>query len=200
LIQNYARNVQQFAAFNERGEPLSWDKIDKSTWRVKTAGSKSVEARYKYYANLLDAGSSLLNETEAYFNGTNLFMYIPERRMQPCRLKILAPQGWSIAIPLLPEEQQTYRAANYEELADSPAIASPTLIIDQFKHGAATYYLAYQGKVEYSQDKLAVQISRIVAEQVKLFGNVPFNNYWFLFHLAPSARWHGVEHTNSTSC
>jgi predicted metalloprotease with PDZ domain len=200
VIQNYARNVQEFAALNERGEPLPWDKIDKSTWRVRTAGSKLVVARYKYYANLLDAGSSLLNETEAYFNGTNLFMYIPERRMQPCRLKILAPAGWSIAIPLLLEEQQTYRAANYEELADSPAIASPTLIIDQFKQGTATYYLAYQGKVEFSQDKLATQISRIVAEQVKLFGTVPFDTYWFLFHLAPSARWHGVEHTNSTSC
>jgi predicted metalloprotease with PDZ domain len=199
LIQNYARNVQEFSVTGENGKPLDWQKTDKSTWRVKPAGSKFVQARYKYYANLLDAGSSLLNESEAYFNGTNLFMYVTDRRTHPCRLKLLFPKDWTIATSLTLESSQTYQASDYEELADSPLIASPTLTLHYFKQGTATYYLAFQGKLDYSLDQITQNISKIVAEQVKLFGSVPFDSYWFLYHIVPGGRWHGVEHARSAS-
>ncbi|MEW6732549.1 MAG: PDZ domain-containing protein [Acidobacteriota bacterium] len=199
LIQNYARNVREFNATNEQGKPLNWCKTEKSSWRVETDKARFVEVRYKYYANTLDAGSSLLDESEAYFNGTNLFMYLPGRRTQPCRLTIHCPQNWAIATALTRTEEQTFQAADYEELADSPLIASPTLIIHQFKHGTTNYYLAIQGKLEYDLKMLADQIGKIVAAQVKLFGTAPFENYWFLYHLPVEGRWHGVEHRDSTS-
>src|SRR5262249_43870428 len=132
VIQNYARNVQDFGASDESGRPLQWSKTDKSTWRVEASGTKAVRISYKYFANQLDGGSSMLNESEAYFNGTNLFMYLPERRYRPCGLKLLAPSDWTVATALTREGPTTFLAADYEELADSPLIAGPTLQTHQF--------------------------------------------------------------------
>lgn len=198
-IQNYARNVQDFTAVDESGRPLDWVKLDKSTWRVSTARATTVEVRYRYYANLLDAGSSLLNDQEAYFNGTNLFMYIPERRAVACRLKLLSPPEWPVATALARAQDGQFVAANYDELVDSPVITSPTLTIYQFRQDQATYYLAFQGKVEHDIKQLAEQIGKLIAEQVKLFGGAPYDRYWVLCHLTPGGRWHGVEHAYSTS-
>jgi predicted metalloprotease with PDZ domain len=202
IIQNYARNIQEFSAQDERGAPLHWEKMDKSTWRVQTGSAPRVEVRYKYFANTLDAGASLLNEGEAYFNGTNLFMYLVGRRDQPCRLTMLAPTDWKIATALTRDHsngEQTFLAADYEELSDSPVIASPTIAIKEYQQDNVTYHLAFQGKVEYEIDKLVAQVAKITSEQARLFGGAPFDNYWFLYHLTPGGRWHGVEHCYSTS-
>src|SRR6185295_3142036 len=39
LIREFARNVQDFAAFDAAGHPLNWEKINKNSWRVKTNGA-----------------------------------------------------------------------------------------------------------------------------------------------------------------
>lgn len=198
-IQNYARNIQSFSASDEKGQALSWEKLDKSVWRVQNKGAKKVEVRYRYYANTLDAGSSLLSDQEAYFNGTNLFMYLVDRRSEPCQLKILAPPNWQIATALKREEGTQFSAANYDTLADSPTIASPSLLIQKFQQNGVDFYIAFQGKLNYDIKTIETQVSRIVSEQIKLFGNAPFQEYWFLYHITPGGRWHGVEHSYSTS-
>ncbi|MBN8725820.1 MAG: M61 family metallopeptidase [Acidobacteria bacterium] len=199
LIQNYARNVQEFSVSNEKGEPLDWEKANKSTWQVKTNKSSRVKVFYKYFANILDAGASLLDDKEAYFNGTNLFMYLVNRRDQACRLTILAPENWQVATALK-KDGNSFLAQNYDELADSPTIASPTLLLHQFIIGNTTYHLAFQGKLDYDIEVISQQLGKIIAAQVKLFGgNAPFEHYWFLYHILPNTFWHGVEHSFSTS-
>ncbi len=199
LIQNYARNIQEFSASNENGELLNWEKIDKSTWRVQTGKSAKVKVFYKFYANILDAGSSQLDDKEAYFNGTNLFMYLVERRSQNCRLTIKNPSNWSIATALK-KDGNTFLASNYDELADSPVIASPSLKIQEFSYNNTTYHVVFQGKLDYDLKIITEQLTKIVAEQVKIFGgNAPFQDYWFLYHIQHNTNWHGVEHSYSTS-
>jgi len=100
LIQNYARNVQEFSVSDDKGQTLNWEKVDKSTWRIQTNKANIVKIYYKYYANILDAGASLLDDKEAYFNGTNLFMYLVKKRSQQCRLTIKTPENWLIATAL----------------------------------------------------------------------------------------------------
>lgn len=200
LIQNYARNVQEFSASDEKGQTLNWEKMDKSTWRIQTNKASTIKIYYKYYANILDAGSSLLDDKEAYFNGTNLFMYLVNKRSLPCRLEIRTPENWSVATALKKESQNKFLANNYDELADSPTIASPTLKIHNFTYANTTYYVAFQGKLDYDIKVIGNELKKIVEQQVKLFGGTaPFNEYWFLYHIGPNTTWHGVEHSYSTS-
>lgn len=199
LIQNYARNIQEFSASNENGELLAWEKIDKSTWRVQTNKSTRVKVFYKFYANILDAGSSQLDDKEAYFNGTNLFMYLVDRRSQRCHLTIRTPNNWVIATALK-RDGNSFFANDYDELADSPVIASPSLKIQDFSYNNTTYHVVFQGKLDYDIKLISEQLTKIIAEQVKIFGGTaPFQDYWFLYHIQSNTSWHGVEHSYSTS-
>ncbi len=199
-IQNYARNIQAFSAVNERNQPLRTEKIDKNTWRVNAQSVKQITVRYKVYANVFDAGSTLLTEDELYWNGTNLLMYVVGHKDVPARLRVNVPSSWRIASGLQKTgDPNVFLAPSYDVLADAPGIASPTLDIVSFDHDGARYFLAFQGEVDYDKRALAENLKRTVVEALKIFGKAPFTEYWFLFHVLPDARYHGVEHLNSTS-
>ncbi len=200
LIQNYARNIQEFSASDDKGQTLDWEKVDKSTWRIQTNKAVIVKIYYKCYANILDAGSSLLDDKEAYFNGTNIFMYLVNKRLEQCRLTIRTPENWLIATALKKDSANTFLANSYDELVDSPVIASPSLKTDEFTYANTTYHIAFQGQLDYDIKTTAEQLRKIVEQQVKIFGGTaPFAHYWFLYHIMPNTPWHGVEHSYSTS-
>ncbi len=201
LLQNYARNIQEFGAFDDTGAPLDFEKIDKNTWRVTRGKAKRISVKYKYYANVLDAGSTLWNEDELYWNGTNLLMYVVGHKELPGRISINVPAGWKYAYGLKKvADPFVFEAPDYDTLADAPAIFSPTLTDIPFEHAGTKYHLAIQGPVDYAKDKLAENVRKIVAEAVKMFGGTaPFDEYWFVCHSIPGGRYHGVEHLNSTS-
>ncbi|MCS7080065.1 MAG: PDZ domain-containing protein [Chloracidobacterium sp.] len=200
-IQNYARNVRDFAATDQTGQTLRWEKIDKSTWRVERGAAREVRVSYAYYANTLDAGSTLWNDEELYWNGTNLLMYVVGRKTLPARLSLTLPAGWTCAYPLRKVgEPFVYEAPDYDTLADAPGVASPALNSVRFEHAGTTYHLVFQGPVSVPLSEIAEQVRRIVAETTAMFGGkTPFRDYWFLYHSIPGGRFHGVEHLNSTS-
>jgi predicted metalloprotease with PDZ domain len=201
LIQNYARNIQEFAAFDEAGGRLDSEKIDKNTWRVTRGKAKRISVKYKYYANVLDAGSTLLNEDELYWNGTNLLMYVVGRKDLPARISIKVPADWKYGYGLKKvADPFVFEAPDYDTLADAPGIVSPTLDVVTFEHNGSKYHLAFQGPIEYPMEKIVENTRKIVAEAVKMFGDkAPFDDYWFVYHSIPGGRYHGVEHLNSTS-
>ncbi len=61
-LQNLAKNVRAFAVYNEKGNALQFEKTSKDCWQVKSDGAKQVHVKYEYYANVLDAGSTFLDE------------------------------------------------------------------------------------------------------------------------------------------
>jgi len=200
-IQNYARNVRDFRATDQAGRPLAWEKLDKSTWRIQCSAAREVRISYAYYANTLDAGSTLWNDEELYWNGTNLLMYVVGKKDLPARLSLTLPNDWRCAYPLKKvAEPFVYEAPDYDTLADAPGIASPTLNVVRFDHAGTTYHLAFQGLVGSLPTELVESVRRIVAVTVEMFGGeAPFTDYWFLYHIVPGGRFHGVEHMNSTS-
>jgi len=52
-IMNLANGVSQFAATDAGGKSLPWEKIDKSTWRIRLGNPTAVHVRYELYANEL---------------------------------------------------------------------------------------------------------------------------------------------------
>src|SRR5439155_9862358 len=52
LVREYARHVEGFAAFVD-GQPASHRKVRKNAWQVTHDGARSVEIRYRVYANEL---------------------------------------------------------------------------------------------------------------------------------------------------
>lgn len=192
LRQNYAANVREWDA----GEARVW-KDGLSSWRIDVRAGEEVTFRYRCYAGVLDAGSSFLDDEEAYFNGSNLFMLVDGLRGDEHLLTIAAPAEWSIETQLAREADTTFRARDYDHLIDSPAIAAPRLTRHSFLESGARIHLVFHGGEGIDTEQYIEPIRAIARTQAELFGGLPFVEYRFLFHVRD--RWHGVEHEDSCS-
>ena len=220
LLQNYAANVREWSA----GEHRIW-KDDKSSWRVDARAGESVEVRYRYYAGVLDAGSSFLDEDEAYLNGSNLFMLVEGLRGEEHRLTIAAPAEWRIETQLrsagVPPADQaasrrrgaedgarsagedagapniTFLARDYDHLIDSPVIAAAAMTRHSFVEQDARIHLIFRGDEGIDTEQFVEPVRAIARAQAQLFGGLPFREYRFLYHVRD--KWHGVEHEDSCS-
>jgi predicted metalloprotease with PDZ domain len=202
VLQNYAANVQEFSAEDRDGDPLAFRKAGLSTWRVSSSVARRVTVRYRYYANTLDGGASLLDAEEAYVNPVNLFMYPEGQIFRPVRLTLQLSKGWEVATALTPtKKSDTFLATDYHMLADSPLIASSTLQDLQFTVDEVPYTIYFQGLFEPRErrDAIVPDVEKIVRVQTAIFGGAPFDEYFFLFHLVPYPFGHAVEHANSSS-
>ncbi len=200
VIQNYTKNIIKFAAIDNNGRELKFQKLDKDTWQVHHQSVKSVTVSYQYYANVLDAGSSFLDDSEAYINPITLAMYIPGKEMLPVSLKIDKPGDWKIATALdFDPETRSYQVENYHEFADNPILISPDFELLSFDYENAKIEMVFQGERNYDPQKVIDDVRSIVAEQSRIMGGVPCERYLFMYHLIPERMGHGVEHKNSTS-
>lgn len=192
LIQNYAANVREWTA----GEANIW-KDGKSSWRVEVRAGEEVTVRYRYYAGVLDAGSSFLDEEEAYFNGSNLFMLVDGLREEEHLLTIAAPADWFIETQLPRGEDNAFHARDYDHLIDSPVIAAASMTRHSFVEYGARIHLVFRDDEGVNTEQFVEPVRALVRAQARLFGGLPFSDYRFLYHVRD--RWHGVEHEDSSS-
>jgi predicted metalloprotease with PDZ domain len=197
LIQNYAANIRQCAAADSGGDPLDIRKDAKSSWRISAKAGEELTVRYRYYAGILDAGSSFLDESEAYCNGSNLFMMVEGLRHEQTRLTVAAPAEWRIETQLPREDENTFVARDYDHLIDSPTIAAPSFRRHSFLESGAAIHLIFIGAETIDTDQFIDPVHAIVRSQSKMFGGLPFSEYRFLTHIGE--KWHGVEHEASCS-
>ena len=188
-IQNFAANVRQWSP--------NMQKVAKSAWRVSARRGESVTVCYRYYAGVLDAGSSFLDEREAYFNGSNLFMWVEGLREEPAVLRVNAPDGWRIETQLPAIDWRTFQARDYDHLIDSPTIASASLTHHTFRESGAEIHLVFIGAEGIETAPYAEPMRALVRAHAEIFGGLPLQEYRFLYHVGD--RWHGVEHEDSCS-
>jgi predicted metalloprotease with PDZ domain len=181
-LQNFAANVREWSP--------NLHKLSPNVWYAEAKRGDEIEVRYRYWAGVLDAGSSYLDRTEAYFNGSNLFMWVDGLRSDECALTI--DTDWPVATQL-PREGNEFRARNYDHLIDSPAIAGPSST-ESFEESGATIHLVSIG---CDAARFADPLRGIIREQAAVFGELPLAEYKFLIH--GGDRWHGVEHEDSCS-
>ena len=199
IIQNFARNVVDFSAYDDAGKPLPFQKIDKNTWKVVPKKSQMVVARYRYYANLLDAGNSYLDDREAYLNPATMLMYVPGAEFTPVKLSLQQPTGWQVATALNRDTNGYWIAENYHELIDNPIIVSEQLDIRTFQHEGVTFEIASVGPAVLDWQRFENDLRQIISVQKAIFGELPLERYVFLYHFVDYRNGHGVEHKNSTS-
>jgi hypothetical protein len=153
LIQNYAANISRCTAAGLGGDQVKIEKDGKSSWRVFAQAGAPITVTYRYYAGVLDGGSSFLDENEAYFNGSNLFMMVEGLRDAESRLSIAAPAEWRIETQLPREDANTFIARDYDHLVDSPVLAAPRLTRHSFNESGAVIHLIFIGSEQIDTDQ-----------------------------------------------
>ncbi len=197
-LGNFAKNIQKLSAFDENGKSLSIRKTTKDSWEVKCVGNSKVVLRYNYFANELNAGSTFLDSKQLYMNPLNCLMYELDRTLDKCELHLKLAADYKVAIALPKSKQHVFTAESFDELADSPFIASASLQHHSFKLSGTLFHLWFQGEFKPDWKLLEKDFIGFTQPQIELFGDFPTEEYHYLFQILPHSAYHGVEHSAST--
>lgn len=197
LVREYARHVQDFSVTNAQGKELKWDKINKNTWQVETAGAKEIVAKYKVYSNELTVRTNELNDEHGFWNNAATLMFPKGQLNAPSTVKIVPYSNWKIAtgLPKVAGSANTFKAPNYDILYDSPFEVSDFKEITVSIHGKPHRIVA-SGEGNYDLSKIAVDLGKIADEGIKIFGELPVEDYTVIINLRGGG---GLEHLNSTA-
>jgi predicted metalloprotease with PDZ domain len=196
LVREFSRHVRDVTAKGKDGRHLAVEKVAKNTWRVTFKENSLVFIHYRVYAHELTVRTSHLDSSHAYGNGANLFFYVEGRKEEPQEVAFRLPRGWKTSMAL-PERGGVFRAADYDELVDSP-FECGTHRTFPFAVEGVPHTLAIWGGGNEDAARLVGDLRRLVKEASALFGGLPYPRYLFLVHLSPGARG-GLEHRNSQS-
>jgi predicted metalloprotease with PDZ domain len=197
-LGNFAKNVRNFNVFSLEGELIPSEKITKDRWKINTKEGKTYHIRYEYYAAELNAGSTFLSAEQLYVNPVNCCVYIEGMQDLACEIFLELPTDYQIACSLEKVEKHHLKATNFDELADSPWIASSTLQHYSYTVQNVIFHLWFQGECKIDSKKIISDFERFTNKQVEQFGAFPFSEYHFLFQLVLFDAYHGVEHKSST--
>ncbi len=199
LVREYAKHLQDFAAFANK-KPLPWRKVSKNHWQVETGDVSEITITYRIFANELSVRTNHLDGTHGYFNGAALFFRIPGLERQPIYVTIIPPRPeWVVttALPSVPEKANTFFAADFDTLVDSPfEIGSHQLY--HFEVLGKPHELAIWGRGNFRAPQIIADIKKIIEAEARIFGGLPYERYVFLLHLFAQA-YGGLEHKNSCS-
>ncbi|MBA3705887.1 MAG: M61 family metallopeptidase, partial [Bacteroidetes bacterium] len=202
-LGNFAKNVQKWAAFDGKGNPLKFQKISKDSWKIQTKDVSELHIKYNYYGAEINAGSTFLDGTQLYMNPVNCCIYIPERINEQCVLELHLPADYIVACgaPGSPSKKKginSFILKDFHELADSPFIASNSLKQTKFVSDGIEFNLWFQGECTPDWAKLTSDFMKFINEQLLMMKAFPCETYHFLFQILPYKTFHGVEHVTST--
>src|SRR6185312_11390215 len=201
-LGNFTKNVRNWGAFDAKGNPLEFIKLTKDQWEINTKGNKEIRVKYSYYAAELNAGSTFLDDRQLSTNPVNCFMYVPEKMKEAIEVDFILPENYEIAVALKKDKpvkqgsmfKHTVHADGYEQLADSPLIASPTLKHTAFIMDGIEFHMWIQGECKPDWPKMINDFFIFINEQVNMMKGCPVKEYHFLFQVMPYRFHHGVEH------
>ncbi|AFZ47425.1 peptidase M61 domain protein [Cyanobacterium stanieri PCC 7202] len=196
LVREYSKNLQEFSALDAKtNQSISWQKKSKNHWQIEAKNTKDIKISYKIYANELTVRTNHLDSTHGYFNGAALFFYIPEYQHIPHTVSIIPPhKDWQITTSLLKISHNTFCADCFDTLVDSP-FEIGTQEIDSFVVSDKPHQWVTWGKGNLDKEKLIKDTKAIIEKEEELFGDLPYEDYFFLLHLSGSG-FGGLEHKN----
>ena len=199
LVREYAKNVEGFEARTAAGQPLVAEKINKNTWRVKHPKQGSFRVSYRVYAFELSVRTSFIDADHGYLNGSSIFMYAADNKLLPSTVVVQPAAGWSqVSTALRPGPGKfTYKAASYDELADSPMEIGNQKILE-FTANGTPHQVAMYGQYTADDAKIVADMKRVCEEAHRVVGQNPLDHYLFIVHNLERGGG-GLEHLYSTT-
>ncbi len=201
LIRDYARFVRDLSATGDDGAPRRTMKIDKSTWRIDTAGVRDLIVRYGVYGHDLTVRTNHIDGNHAFLHGPATFLYPTAMREASVELELVAPDDWALTTAMAWEPTQPYRlsAASVDELLDHPIHLGPTRTYSV--PARVPVRLAIWGDRApggtFDEARLTTDLGAIVDDHIARFREAPFPHYTFLLMLSHDA-YGGLEHRGSS--
>ncbi len=199
-VENFGKNVLDFKATNDIGDPVRAIQLSQNDWEVLSEGVHNLVVSYKVQAEEHGFMGPALDSLGALVQGASTWMYIRGLENLPRTVHITPADSWQIATGLEPTaDPQEFQCQNYDELADCPILIGHLIDTTFFYMGKA-HEIYFRGEADFSLAKFTVMVEKIVRYQTGLFGGAPYHRYVFQYTILPGHKGGGgLEHRNSTS-
>ncbi len=196
-LGNFAKNVKRVDVFDENGKELSYSKKTKDLWEVNCKGAKTLKVTYSYYSAELNAGACYADVEQIYINPVHTCFYVVGREKEEHIVELMVPPNYKIACSMK-QNGTTLTAVDFDELVESPFIASAFLQTETYEVNKTKFYLHFNGECKPDFKMMKDHFTKFTDYQLKFWGDFPFDEYHFLFQITPTKFYHGVEHFKNT--
>jgi predicted metalloprotease with PDZ domain len=210
LVREFSKNLQNLCARQGRRELVA-TQIDKCSWNLACDAAKPLTVAYEIYALDNSVRTAWLDAARGFFNGTSMFLRVDGQTDAPHEIDLVAPRGiknWSLAtgltaVSVSKEGFGSYRADNYDELADCP-VEMGQFWSGAFKACGITHRFVVGGaSPSLDGARLLADTQKICEAEIKFWHGadkpkVPFKSYLFMLNAVDDG-YGGLEHRNSTA-
>jgi predicted metalloprotease with PDZ domain len=195
---NFMKSVRGMR-FIVDGSSFVPERVSLNHWRVKGCEGKTLQVRYQYFANLLNAGSTHSGEDLFYVNPVNACIYADQLKNDKQNVYLEYPKRWDIAGGLPKSDNRTnFVFDSVDQFFDTPFYASSSLKSYQFDLKGLDVNIHFVGNVEPDFLKMRKDFVGFMASQMNDMGGFPAKDYHYLYIITDHKAYHGVEHLNST--
>jgi predicted metalloprotease with PDZ domain len=199
-IDNYASRVQELTAQSPDGKPLAVEQPQKNRRRVATAGAPAVTVSYRLKCQERSVTTNWVGADYAVLNGPATFLTLVETDRRPHEVRLELPAGWQQTVTGLDAAAgggtHHYRAPDFDTLVDCPIVAGNPVLSEFSVNGCKHIVAAFGDVAQWDGQRAARDLEKIVRENLRLWGFLPFQRYVFLCASRPGGG--GLEHLNST--
>ncbi|CAN5717961.1 PDZ domain-containing protein [soil metagenome] len=195
-IMNYAKNLVNFTAKDEKGNTLNWKKTAKNAWQVQNDKATKITIGYDMYAFTQSVADPFLDDEHAYIPPAGLFMYLDGQLQQPATIIVKPYKEWNkISTGLEPIKglTNTFSADNFDELYDCPILIGNHQVYT-FEYKGILHEIAVEHPKSLSMETFTEDLKKIVQHGSTLIGDIPYKHYTYL--IMGEGRG-GLEHRNS---
>jgi predicted metalloprotease with PDZ domain len=197
-LANFAQNIRRFRVFDENGRDIPFRKSSKDRWEIEPGDYKTVRVDYEYWAGKMDAGSAWVDDEQVYINLVNCCFEVLGRSNEEIEVTLDLGDFSSQVSTLLPVMQSTWKADNFQMLADSTVLAAKKLSHWEYSEGNTDFHIWIHGEVHFDGGVLLDRFRAFSKRLIEDFGEFPEQEYHFICQLLPYPHYHGVEHRRGT--
>jgi predicted metalloprotease with PDZ domain len=199
-VEDYAGKVKDLTAHARDGANLAVEHPAPNRWRVATGGAPEVVISYRLLCPTRFVTGNWVGDDMGVFNGSATYITLAEQKRRPHEVQLVLPAQWPQAATSLDAAPDGvpnhFRAADYDELNDSPIVAG-TLSAHEFTVAGSAHVLVDAGELGgWDGARAAQSIQQFVRADSAFWGKLPFRRYVFLNLFRSGGG--GLEHLNST--
>ncbi len=209
-ILNFPKDVIDFEVFDASEDKdhgtsaLEWRKEGKSAWVVDTKGVNRLQAVYRVFCSAeRTLTTSNVSGDGAFVAPVSVFMYVDGKKDLSPTLELSIPEGWnSISTGMETAWSRNgapavLKAEDFDRFYDCPMMIGNHKTV-HFELDGYNYVIASETTEGLEDSELVPDLKRIIAATSELMGDIPYNDYAFLWLQGEPES--GLEHFNSQVC
>jgi predicted metalloprotease with PDZ domain len=201
LVREFAKNINLVTATDASGKELHIKKKKKNTWSIDKGKAGEVRVSYDVYAFELSVRTSFLDLTHGFVSGSGVFMFVENHLDVNGDVVVVPYEGFSEVSTALPRKEKNkpyvFTYSDYDHLVDCPIEIGNQLIF-KFNASGVKHTVAMYGEGNFDVESLKRDMSKVIEEETKVFGQNPNKEYLFIIHNVVDGQG-GLEHKNSTT-